>query len=83
MVRREAGDVRRYAAVLSFGARSLGMGAKLKIDDLAGVRAVFALNPRLQQDSLPIGDFPLCRLLLSNDSNYPWFIPCASSRRYQ
>nr|WP_256348434.1 HIT domain-containing protein [Pseudomonas reactans] len=21
-----------------------------------------------------IGDFPLCRLLLSNDSNYPWFI---------
>nr|WP_279659022.1 HIT domain-containing protein [Pseudomonas petroselini] len=21
-----------------------------------------------------MGDFPLCRLLLSNDSNYPWFI---------
>jgi diadenosine tetraphosphate (Ap4A) HIT family hydrolase len=38
------------------------------------VRAVFALNSRLQQDSLTIGDFPLCRLLLSNDSNYPWFI---------
>ncbi|SDP35977.1 Diadenosine tetraphosphate (Ap4A) hydrolase [Pseudomonas reinekei] len=74
MVRREAGDVRRYAAVLSLGARSLGMSAKLKIDDLAGVRAVFALDPRLQQDTLPIGDFPLCRLLLSNDSNYPWFI---------
>jgi len=35
---------------------------------------VFALDPRLQQDTLPIGDFPLCRLLLSNDSNYPWFI---------
>ena len=74
MVRREAGDVRRYAVVLSLGAHSLGMGAKLKIDDLAGVRAVFALDPRLQQDTLPIGDFPLCRLLLSNDSNYPWFI---------
>ncbi|VVO05572.1 hypothetical protein PS712_03028 [Pseudomonas fluorescens] len=74
MVRREAGDVRRYAAVQSLGARSLGRGAKLKIDDLAGVRAVFALDPRLQQDTLPIGDFPLCRLLLSNDSNYPWFI---------
>jgi diadenosine tetraphosphate (Ap4A) HIT family hydrolase len=28
----------------------------------------------LQQDTLLIGDFPLCRLLLSNDSNYPWFI---------
>jgi diadenosine tetraphosphate (Ap4A) HIT family hydrolase len=38
------------------------------------VRAVFALDPRLQQDTLPIGDFPLSRLLLSNDSNYPWFI---------
>ena len=74
MVRREAGDFRRYAAVQSLGARSLGMGAKLKIDDLAGVRAVFALDPRLQQDTLPIGEFPLCRLLLSNDSNYPWFI---------
>lgn len=35
---------------------------------------MFALDPRLQQDTLPIGDFPLCRLLLFNDSNYPWFI---------
>jgi diadenosine tetraphosphate (Ap4A) HIT family hydrolase len=35
---------------------------------------VFALDPRLQQDTLTIGDFPLSRLLLSNDSNYPWFI---------
>lgn len=35
---------------------------------------MFALDPQLQQDTMPIGDFPLCRLLLSNDSNYPWFI---------
>jgi diadenosine tetraphosphate (Ap4A) HIT family hydrolase len=35
---------------------------------------VFVLDPRLLQDTLPIGDFPLCTLLLSNDSNYPWFI---------
>lgn len=35
---------------------------------------MFALDSRLQQDTLLIGDFPLCRLLLSNDSNYPWFI---------
>ncbi|WP_077045742.1 HIT domain-containing protein [Pseudomonas sp. KK4] len=35
---------------------------------------MFALNSQLQQDTLPVGDFPLCRLLLSNDSNYPWFI---------
>jgi diadenosine tetraphosphate (Ap4A) HIT family hydrolase len=35
---------------------------------------VFSLDSRLQQDTLVIGDFPLSRLLLSNDSNYPWFI---------
>ncbi|UCO97059.1 HIT domain-containing protein [Metapseudomonas lalkuanensis] len=35
---------------------------------------MFALDPRLQQDTLPIGDFPLCRLLLMNDAHYPWFI---------
>ncbi|MGV8843680.1 MAG: HIT domain-containing protein [Pseudomonas sp.] len=35
---------------------------------------MFALDPRLKQDTLPIGDFPLCRLLLMNDAHYPWFI---------
>lgn len=35
---------------------------------------VFALDSRLQQDTHVLGDFALCRLLLSNDSNYPWFI---------
>ncbi|RMV94693.1 hypothetical protein ALP01_02966 [Pseudomonas caricapapayae] len=40
----------------------------------SGVFIVFVLDSRLQQDTLAIGDFPLCRLLLSNDSHYPWFI---------
>ncbi|MES2819370.1 MAG: HIT domain-containing protein [Pseudomonadota bacterium] len=35
---------------------------------------MFALDSRLLQDTLPIGDFPLCRLLLMNDAHYPWFI---------
>ena len=35
---------------------------------------MFILDTRLQEDTWLIGDFPLCRLLLSNDSNYPWFI---------
>ncbi|MCW2098000.1 UNVERIFIED_ORG: diadenosine tetraphosphate (Ap4A) HIT family hydrolase [Pseudomonas psychrophila] len=35
---------------------------------------MFILDTRLQKDTWLIGDFPLCRLLLSNDSNYPWFI---------
>ncbi|MGF1546569.1 MAG: HIT domain-containing protein [Thiotrichales bacterium] len=34
----------------------------------------FALDPRLAADTRVLGDFPLCRLLLMNDANYPWFI---------
>ena len=35
---------------------------------------MFELNPRLQQDTVDFGSFPLCRLLLMNDCSYPWFI---------
>jgi diadenosine tetraphosphate (Ap4A) HIT family hydrolase len=35
---------------------------------------MFALDSRLLQDTVPVGDFPLCRLLLMNDAHYPWFI---------
>lgn len=35
---------------------------------------MFELHPRLVQDTLTVGDFGLCRLLLMNDANYPWFI---------
>lgn len=35
---------------------------------------MFALDSRLAQDTVVLGDFPLCRLLLSKDANYPWFI---------
>ena len=34
----------------------------------------FTLHQRLKQDTHLIGDFRLCRLLLMNDANYPWFI---------
>jgi len=33
-----------------------------------------AIHKRLQQDSLIVGRFPLCHLLLMRDANYPWFI---------
>ena len=32
------------------------------------------LDPRLAADTIEIGCFTLCRLLLMNDANYPWFI---------
>ncbi|HEY4135866.1 MAG TPA: HIT family protein [Alphaproteobacteria bacterium] len=35
---------------------------------------VFTLHPRLAADSVPIGDLPLCRVLLMNDSRFPWLI---------
>jgi diadenosine tetraphosphate (Ap4A) HIT family hydrolase len=35
---------------------------------------MFQLDPRLQNDTITLGDFPLCRLLLMNDATYPWFI---------
>jgi len=34
----------------------------------------FLLDERLSNDSITIGQFPLCRLLLMNDSQYPWFV---------
>jgi len=32
------------------------------------------LHPRLAEDCISIGQFELCRLLMMNDSQYPWFI---------
>jgi diadenosine tetraphosphate (Ap4A) HIT family hydrolase len=34
----------------------------------------FALHPQLQRDTFVLGDYPLCRLLMMNDAQYPWFI---------
>jgi diadenosine tetraphosphate (Ap4A) HIT family hydrolase len=35
---------------------------------------MFELHPQLNRDCIPIGDFPLSRLLLMDDANYPWLI---------
>jgi len=32
------------------------------------------LHPQLKKDCIVLGNFPLCSLLLLNDSHYPWFI---------
>jgi diadenosine tetraphosphate (Ap4A) HIT family hydrolase len=36
--------------------------------------ASWALDPRLADDSIVLGDLPLSRVLLMNDANYPWLI---------
>ncbi|MES0875209.1 HIT family protein [Sinimarinibacterium thermocellulolyticum] len=38
------------------------------------MRLGFELDPRLAADTLPVGDGPLCRVLLMNDQRYPWVI---------
>ena len=35
---------------------------------------MFKLDPILENDTHDLGSFPLCRLLLSNNKTYPWFI---------
>jgi diadenosine tetraphosphate (Ap4A) HIT family hydrolase len=41
----------------------------------------FALDEQLARDTLSITDWPLCKVLLRNDANYPWIIlvPCRSN----
>lgn len=34
----------------------------------------FALHPRLAADTLPVGDLPLCRVLLMHDARFPWLV---------
>lgn len=34
----------------------------------------FVLHPRLSQDCFELGSLTLCRLLLMNDNQYPWFV---------
>jgi len=34
----------------------------------------FSLHPQLANDCFELADLPLCKLLLCNDSAYPWFI---------
>ena len=35
---------------------------------------MFELHPQLAKDCTVLGRFTLCRVLLMNDANYPWFI---------
>ncbi len=35
---------------------------------------MFELDQRLQQDTVTIGSWPLCEVLLMNDAQYPWLV---------
>ena len=34
----------------------------------------FTLHPRLAADTVPVGDLPLCSVLLMGDARFPWLI---------
>ena len=36
--------------------------------------SVWSLHPQLAKDTVPVGDLPLTRVLLTNDANFPWLI---------
>ncbi len=38
------------------------------------LESTWSLHPQLAQDTVPVGDLPLARVLLANDANYPWLI---------
>jgi len=50
------------------------MSEEVKMSEKILVSEQFSLHPQLVSDSFEIADFPLCKLLLCNDSAYPWFI---------
>ncbi|TVP87859.1 MAG: HIT domain-containing protein [Pseudomonadaceae bacterium] len=35
---------------------------------------IFSLNTQLRNDANVLGNFPLCKLLLIKDAQYPWFV---------
>ena len=41
---------------------------------VSGTPMVWSLHPQLAQDTVPVGDLPLARVLLANDANFPWLI---------
>jgi diadenosine tetraphosphate (Ap4A) HIT family hydrolase len=41
---------------------------------MAGRSASWSLHPQLARDGLLLGELPLSRLLVMNDTNYPWLV---------
>jgi diadenosine tetraphosphate (Ap4A) HIT family hydrolase len=41
---------------------------------LAPQLADWELDPLIERDTVPVGDMPLCRVLLIKDATYPWLL---------
>lgn len=42
--------------------------------EIAMSETAWSLHPQLQNDTTPVGDLALCRVLAINDADYPWLI---------
>jgi diadenosine tetraphosphate (Ap4A) HIT family hydrolase len=36
--------------------------------------SAWSLHPKLKEDTIDIGDLPLCKVLVIKDANYPWLL---------
>jgi diadenosine tetraphosphate (Ap4A) HIT family hydrolase len=36
--------------------------------------SAWSLHPQLENDTVPVGDLALCRVLAMNDADYPWLV---------
>ncbi len=50
------------------------MTRRLKMDAASMTQPPWSLHPQLAQDTAPVGDLTLSRVLLANDANFPWLI---------
>ena len=58
------------------GPRSRALRAPSRDDSepIGMTESTWSLHAQLAQDTVPVGDLPLARVLLANDANYPWLI---------
>lgn len=71
---RRPGEVRSAEEVPSGPALLYEAGSAAHNREQNAVQDGFELDARLAADSYPLGDWPLCRVLLMDDARFPWLI---------
>lgn len=54
--------------------KTRGLGCPNRISDRTLLMSSFSMTPRLEGDSFPVVDLPLCAIRLMKDANYPWVL---------
>jgi diadenosine tetraphosphate (Ap4A) HIT family hydrolase len=63
-----------YAARSMHSTKYVFLQTNFLLNNIIRIISMFNLDERLQNDTVFIGQLPLCKVLLMNDSNYPWLI---------